>query len=105
MRNNYPYPQTRSCRKTGDIMHQDRQDIKIEVIAYSGYKANERPMYFVLGLKKMEVKSVVDRWYGPEHDYFKVLSDNGRVYIIKWNRTLDAWFLVRILDDEGFDLV
>ena len=82
------------------VMRKESQDIKIEVIAYSGYKANERPMYFVLGVQKMEVKSVMDRWCGPEHDYFKVLADNGRVYIIKWNRILDAWFLVRILDGD-----
>ncbi len=92
-------------RKTDSIMHQDRQDIKIEVIAYSGYKANERPMHFVLGLRKMEVKSVLDRWYGPEHDYFKVLADNGRAYIIKWNRILDTWFLSKTLNGEAREIM
>lgn len=81
-------------------MQKELQDTKIEVVAYSGYKANERPMYFIFGMQKMEVKSVLDRWYGPEHDYFKVLADNGRVYIIKWNRILDAWFLVKAVDDD-----
>ncbi len=81
-------------------MKTESRDIEIEVIAYSGYKANERPMFFVLGLQKIEVTSVLDRWYGPEHDYFKVAGDDGRVYIIKWNRNLDVWFLVRILDGD-----
>ncbi len=81
-------------------MQTESRDIKIEVVAYSGYKANERPMYFVLGAQKMEVKSILDRWYGPEHDYFKVLADNDREYIIKWNRILDAWFLVKILNGD-----
>ncbi len=87
-------------RKTVGVMQKELRDTEIEVVAYSGYKANERPMYFVLGLQKMEVKSVLDRWYGPEHDYFKLLADNGRVYIIKWDRILDAWSLVRILDGD-----
>ena len=81
-------------------MHQDNENTKIEVIAYSGFKTNERPMCFVLGLRKIEIASVLDRWYGPEHDYFKVAGDDGRVYIIKWNRSLDAWFLVKILEGD-----
>jgi hypothetical protein len=86
-------------RKAVGVMQKESRDIEIEVVAYSGYKANERPMCFVLGMQKMEVKSVLDRWYGPEHDYFKVLADNGRVYIIKWNRILDAWSLVKTVYD------
>ena len=43
-------------RKTVGVMQKESQDIKIEVVAYSGYKANERPMYFVLGMQKIEVK-------------------------------------------------
>ena len=43
---------------------------KIEVVAYSGYKANERPLYFVLDKRKLEVADIIDRWYGVEHDYF-----------------------------------
>lgn len=87
------------CKIDG-VMQQESNEIAIEVLSYSGYKANERPMYFVLGMQKMEVRSVLDRWYGPEYDYFKVLADNGRVYIIKWNRMLDTWFLVNIPYDE-----
>ena len=52
--------------------------MKIEVVAYSGYKANERPLYFVLEQNKLGVVNVVDRWYGVEHDYFKVLAEDGK---------------------------
>jgi hypothetical protein len=71
---------------------------KIEVAAYSGYKANERPLYFVLEQKKLRVVNVVDRWYGVEHDYFKVLADDGKVYLIRWHRLLDLWFVVKIIE-------
>jgi hypothetical protein len=71
---------------------------KIEVVAYSGYKANERPLYFVLEQKKRDVVNVLDRWYGVEHDYFKVLADDGKVYLIRWHRLLDLWFVVKIMD-------
>ncbi|UCF84792.1 MAG: hypothetical protein JSV50_03945 [Desulfobacteraceae bacterium] len=69
----------------------------IEVIGYSGYKANELPLYFVLEQQKLEVRKVLDRWLGQDHDYFKVLADDGRVYLLKWHRSLVIWFLVRAI--------
>lgn len=75
--------------------------VKIEVVAYSGYKANERPLCFVLKEQKLGVVDVVDRWYGEEHDYFKVLADDGKVYLIRWHRLMDVWFLVKVLEKTG----
>ena len=75
-------------------MSRESQGRKIEVIAYSGYKANERPLYFVLDERKIEVNNVLDRWYGQDHNYFKVLASDGLIYLIKWNRSLDVWFWV-----------
>jgi len=75
--------------------------VKIEVVAYSGYKANERPLYFVLEQKKLGVVGVVDRWYGVEHDYFKVLAEDGKVYLIRRHRLLDLWFVVKIMEKMG----
>ena len=72
----------------------------IEVVAYSGYKANERPLYFILNNQKLEVRNVSKRWYGVEHDYFKVLADDGKVYLMRWQRTLDLWFLVKITEAQ-----
>ena len=79
----------------------DQTPVKIEVVAYSGYKANERPLYFVLDQKKLGVVDVVDRWYGEEHDYFKVFADDGKVYFIRWHRLLDSWFLLKIIERTG----
>jgi len=70
--------------------------VKIEVAAYSGCKANERPLHFVLERKRLGVVEGLDRWYGIEHDYFKVLADDGKVYLICWNRILDLWCVVKI---------
>ncbi|MGD8984647.1 MAG: hypothetical protein PVH99_04800 [Desulfobacteraceae bacterium] len=74
---------------------------KIEVVAYSGYKANERPLYLVLDEQRLEVKNTLDKWYGVEHDYFKVLADDGKVYLLKWHRSLDLWFVEKILERLG----
>ena len=78
-------------------MQQQQEGEKISVTAYSGYKANERPLSFNLGDQRREVKSLIDRWFGQEYDYFKVLADDDRVYLIKWHRDQDAWFLVKTM--------
>jgi len=77
-------------------MQKDSKYIKIEVAAYSGYKANERPLYFVVDQQKYQVAKVLDRWGGQDHDYFKVLADDGRVYTLKWHRYLDVWFILNV---------
>ena len=75
--------------------------VNIEVAAYSGYKANERPLCFRFEQKKLSVVDVLDRWYGEEHDYFKVLADDGKIYLIRWHRFLDAWSLMKIMEKTG----
>lgn len=74
--------------------------VPIKVRAYSGYKANERPLSMEVEQKELAVVSVMDRWAGVEHDYFKVLADDGKVYLIRWQRNLDVWLLVKIMGPE-----
>jgi len=65
----------------------------IEVTAYSGYKENERPLRFIVDKKRNDVKRVLDQWRGQDHDYFKVLTQEGHEYVLKWHRSSDTWFL------------
>jgi hypothetical protein len=74
---------------------------KVRVRAYSGYRANERPMSFFLENQERHVVDIVDRWYGIEYDYFKVLADDGKIYLLRWNRLLDLWFLVKVTEKLG----
>jgi len=80
-------------------MPPDSQIKTIEVNSYSGYRANERPLNFLLDKKRYEVKEILDQWCGQDHDYFKVLADDGYVYLLKWDRYLDNWFFVKITED------
>lgn len=72
----------------------------IYVECYSGYKVNERPIRFLYRGKSYRVISIIDRWYGIDSDYFKVLGEDGRIYIIKWNRYEDYWSLLKIMERE-----
>ena len=82
-------------------MKKDDLPKNIKVHAYSGYKANERPTAFVVDDGRYNVTHIIDRWYGEEHDYFKVLADDGKIYLLKWHRITDTWVLEKVMEKEG----
>ena len=67
---------------------------RIKVDAYAGYKANQRPLAFSLGKKWLQIKWIVDQWYGPDHVYFKVLAEDANSYILRYSEADDRWALV-----------
>ena len=69
----------------------------IHVSCYSGYKANERPLDFTVRGRKLLVEEIIDQWYGINDDYFKVLANDNKVYLIKYNRNEDLWTLEKIV--------
>ncbi|MFC1869149.1 hypothetical protein ACFL0H_13605 [Thermodesulfobacteriota bacterium] len=71
----------------------------IKVIAYSGYKANEKPLYFNIGDSRLEVRNIIYQWVEPEKDYFKVVADDGKIYTLGWNRQTDLWSLEEVPDN------
>ena len=81
-------------------MPENEYPAKIEVAAFSGYKVNERPLYFIVEERKIDVVNIIDRWYGEENDSYKVLADDGKTYLLKWNRALDQWFLVKTVESS-----
>jgi hypothetical protein len=73
---------------------------RITVECYSGYKANERPVSFTYGDKTWRIKEIIDRWYEggtepgrPVLDYYKVRTEGGEVFILRYNALFDAWSL------------
>src|SRR5262245_60935007 len=72
--------------------------LPIHVIAYSGYKANERPREFILDEEIYEIASVLDQWYEPSATYFNVQSTEGKTYLLRYDEQNDEWTL-----QSGFD--
>jgi hypothetical protein len=68
--------------------------ISVTVEAYSGYKADERPVAFRLGGRRIAIREILDRWYGEDHAYFKLTGEDGTVYIIRQNRSSEFWELI-----------
>lgn len=69
----------------------------IQVSCYSGYKADERPIHFTFRGRELIVDEILDRWYGINNSYFKVLASDKKIYLIKYDRDEDLWTLEKIL--------
>ena len=80
--------------------------MKIQVECYEGYRGKERPVRFSLGGRAVEVEQVVDRWYGENGSYFRVLGDDGNLYILKGPLEQGSWELVSFThkDSRGTEL-
>jgi hypothetical protein len=57
--------------------------MKVEVVCYSGYKVDERPVRFRLGGREYSVEEMIDQWYGPRDVFFKVKANDGNLYILR----------------------
>ncbi len=74
--------------------------VPIQVESCGGAKADETPRRFTLEEQTVEVGEVLDRWYQvesnpewPRADYFKVLADDEREYLLKHDLEAGEWFL------------
>lgn len=67
--------------------------LEVEVECHAGYRGEETPRRFTLGQRRVEVVDVIDRWYGPDHRYFKLLGDDGATYLLRHDETADRWEL------------
>ena len=55
----------------------------IRVESYAGYRGEETPRRFHLGDKAEDIVEVVDRWLSPEHRYFKCLSSDSSIDLMR----------------------
>lgn len=67
--------------------------MRLKVESYSGHKADQDPRRFTLQGRTFLVEEIVDRWYGPDHAYFKVRADDSNIYILKHSPDGDEWSL------------
>jgi hypothetical protein len=74
--------------------------VDLRVDCYSGHRGEETPRRFYLGERRIEVVEVIDRWYGPDHRYFKVRGDDGTEYILRHDHESQRWELILLRREE-----
>ncbi len=74
--------------------------MEVWVACHAGYRGEETPRGFSLGGRRIAVIDVIDRWLAPEHRYFKLLGDDGNVYILRHDTGQQRWELT-LFDRKG----
>jgi len=59
----------------------------------SARESNEYPLRFGVDDHNYGVEEILDRWYGAKDSYFKVLADDGNIYILRHSPASGAWSL------------
>ena len=67
--------------------------MRVTVQTYAGYKGDERPVSFSRGGRILRIIEIVDRWYDPDYNVFKVLADDGRICMLRYDMNADNWEL------------
>ncbi len=65
------------------------------VDCYAGYRGEETPRRLAFGSRQLAVVEVIDRWLGPDHRYFKLRCDDGKLYLIRHDEPSRRWELVK----------
>lgn len=72
-------------------------DIRVTVETYSGYRADERPLRFVLDGETFDIESIEARWHSPDAEFFRVRTERGDVVVLRHDKYGD-------LGDDGWVL-
>ena len=67
---------------------------QLAVDAYAGYKGEQTPRSFTINGMRHVVVEIVDRWYGETHGYFRVRTDGGERYVLRFHLDDGLWELV-----------
>jgi hypothetical protein len=68
----------------------------VQVMSYSGYKADESPRVLKLGDTLLRIAQIEDRWYSPGETFFRIVTQTGDRYLLRHVEAQDVWTL------EGF---
>lgn len=52
------------------------------------------PLSFTLRERTFTVRELLDSWQGTDHTYFKMIADDGNLYVIRHDREENVWELV-----------
>lgn len=69
-------------------------NIGIRVECYAGHRGEETPRRLVFDRRSVEVTEIVDRWFAPDHRYFKLRGADGAAYIVRHDTGAGIWELI-----------
>jgi len=65
--------------------------MKICVHSNRGMRGEETPCAFYLGGRRLPVLAVIERWQDSMHQYYEVMVDDGRRFVLRFEPGLRSW--------------
>ena len=70
--------------------------MKICVHSNRGPRGEETPCAFYLGGRRLPVLAVIERWQDATHQYYEVMVDDGRRFVLRFEPGLRSWELAAV---------
>lgn len=70
--------------------------MKICVTSNRGPRGEETPWAFYVGVRRLHVAAVLERWTDAVHRYFEVCVDDGRRFVLRLEPSARIWELVAV---------
>lgn len=74
--------------------------LDLQVECYAGYRGEQTPRSIRFDSRKIEVKTILDQWLSPDHRYFKIMDEDGSLYIIRHDVISQKWELTFFKQSE-----
>lgn len=70
--------------------------MKICVCGYPGKAGESEPRVFYLGVRRLPVIAILDRWQDTGHRFFEVKADDGRCFVLRHSPSANQWELAAV---------
>jgi hypothetical protein len=67
--------------------------MNLQVESGVGLHGDMEPRAFLLGIQRLEVLQIIDRWLAPDYGYFKLEASDGNIYILRHDVLSGVWEL------------
>jgi len=65
--------------------------VRIEVIAYAGYRGEQEPRTLVVDGERLEVVEIRKRWAAPDGRFFDVRLADRRTFVLRVSGEEESW--------------
>ena len=72
--------------------------VRIQIRVQTSVRQGELliPVSFALRDRSFRILEVADRWHGADHAYYRIIADDGNLYVIRHDLDEDEWELVQM---------
>jgi hypothetical protein len=69
--------------------------MELQVESAPGHGGDPEPAVIWFGTRRVEVRAIVDRWWGPRQRWWKVATDEG-LYVLRRDLPDGEWVLAAV---------